>query len=315
MDISIIICTYNRSHNITDCIDCLSSQKQMENLRWEIVLVDNNSTDGTDQIVRNIELNLSILLRYFFEPLQGLSYARNRGVKEAAGDYLVFIDDDIRVMPHWLRSIYDTFQACCCDAVGGRIYIDSPKSLPQWIQPAMRATLGYRDFGSRQFIVDRLAEIPFGGNMSFRRDVFDKIGLFDTRMGRRGEGRKRRELFKDEEINLFCRLIEAGGIVYYQPNAIVIHKILPHQLEKMFFRIVHFNSGFQSGLLKEKQYRRSFFGVPLDLFSGVLKALIMYFKVFIIKGPNIAFLHQLRVVSYIGKILGHVRRNGFIATL
>jgi glycosyltransferase involved in cell wall biosynthesis len=134
MDISIIICTYNRSENLKECFDCLASQEITHGFSWEVILVDNNSSDQTKEYTKNYAKNCNFLLRYDFELKQGLSHARNHGIKTSNGDILIFIDDDIRVSIQWLQSIYNTFKAHQCDAVGGRIHIESESNLPKFRQ-------------------------------------------------------------------------------------------------------------------------------------------------------------------------------------
>ncbi|WP_198245572.1 glycosyltransferase [methane-oxidizing endosymbiont of Gigantopelta aegis] len=134
---SIIICSYNRCQNLPDCFSCLEKQVITDPIQWEVLLVDNNSTDNTKQVTEDFNQSSSLNIRYIFEQKQGLSYARNRGINEAKGTYLMFIDDDIRVTENWLQSIYSTFKQYDCDAVGGRIHIESPNKLPPWITPDM----------------------------------------------------------------------------------------------------------------------------------------------------------------------------------
>ena len=230
MDISIIVCTYNRVDNLKDCFDCLASQEISSNFSWEVLLVDNNSSDHTQQFTQDYAAQCNFLLRYTFESKQGLSHARNHGINASSGAILIFIDDDIRVSRNWLQSIYNTFDTQQCDSVGGRIHIESAAKLPKWIKPELYGFLGYQDFGNEPHPIDGYKEFPFGGNMAIRRSIFNKVGLFDTEMGRKGTGLKKEELFKGEETDFFHRLADAGGKFYYQPDALVLHKILAHQL-------------------------------------------------------------------------------------
>jgi glucosyl-dolichyl phosphate glucuronosyltransferase len=169
MDISIIICTYNRYENLKECFDCLASQEITDNFSWEVVLVDNNSSDHTKQFTQDYASRSNFILRYAFQPKQGLSHARNHGIKNSNSDILIFIDDDIRVSINWLQSIYTTFKVYQCDAVGGRIHIESPSKLPKWIKPELYGFLGHQDFGDDPHPMHGYTEYPFGGNMAIRR--------------------------------------------------------------------------------------------------------------------------------------------------
>lgn len=308
MDISIIICTYNRSENLKDCFDCLASQEITDNFSWEVVLVDNNSSDDTKQFVGDYAKQCGFTLRYSFESKQGLSHARNHGINDSNGDILIFIDDDIRVCVNWLQSIYTTFKAHQCDAVGGRIHIESPAKLPKWIKPDMYGFLGYQDFGSDPHPMDGYIESPFGGNMAIRRSAFDKIGLFDTELGRKGTGLKKEELFKGEETDLFHRLADAGGKLYYQPDALVLHKILAHQLKPGFFLTLHNNAGILQASKDQNEYRRTFAGIPLFIFPQFVQSIGKYLQLLFTKGLYSSFRQLMNVAYFWGMMCGFYKK-------
>jgi len=308
MDISIIVSTYNRSHNLPDCIQHLAAQENAEHFQWETLIVDNNSTDNTKLVAEKLQQDYAINIRYLFEPNQGLSFARNCGTRESSAEFVIFIDDDIRVKPNWLASIYNRFISEKCDAVGGRIYVESPEDLPKWITPDMYGFLGHRDFGDQSFQMNGRDEFPFGGNMCVRRDMTDAIGGFDTRMGRKGEGSKREELFKGEETKFFHQLTDKKGVIWYEPNAIVLHKILPYQLKKKFFRTLHFNAGVQSALSDNQVFKRTFQGIPLFVFSQIFQAFFKYISLYITSGSNNAFRQQMNIGYFLGQVLGYNTR-------
>jgi len=297
MDISIIICSYNRSMNLPECFSCLENQEITDPIQWEVLLVDNNSTDKTKDVTENFISKSTLNIRYLFESQQGLSAARNKGISESESTYLIFIDDDIRVTQNWLQSIYSTFKQFDCDAVGGRIHIESPEKLPKWISPDMYGFLGHQDFGTSLHQIDGIKESPFGGNMAIQRRVFNLIGNFDVNMGRKGEGFKKEEIFKGEETDFFNRLVAAAGIFYYHPDALVFHKILPHQLKKGFFLSLHNNSGILQAKSDTTTYKREFLGVPLFIYPQLFRAFWRYLITTLTKGPNQS-MRQLMNVSY-----------------
>ena len=309
MDISIIVSTYNRSENLPSCIAALARQECGDQFRWEVIVVDNTSTDGTRGVVEALQRESEIFIRYSFEPQQGLSHARNRGIVDSDSRFCVFIDDDIEAEPQWLAAIFAAFTAQGCDAVGGRILLKTGRDIPAWIRPEMRGFLGQRDFGDAGFMMDGLKQFPFGGNMALSRDLIAKVGLFDTRMGRKGSGRKREELFKGEETDYFQRVAKAHGKIYYEPRATVRHKILPHQLKKDFFRAVHYNAGYQRALLDERSYGKTVSGVPLFLFRQTAKAGFRYLGQVLRRGPVFAFRQQMNIGYFLGMIQGYRKRN------
>ena len=133
MDISVIICTYNKSEQLMQILKSLSEQDVSEMLLWEIIVIDNNSSDDTFERVIDFRNSSSIPVRYVQEEKQGLSHARNRGITESKGRYVAFTDDDAIADERWVSSIYETFRDYKCDGVGGKIFLRPLKQLPKWL--------------------------------------------------------------------------------------------------------------------------------------------------------------------------------------
>ena len=310
MQFSVIICTYNRFHNLPVCLGKLAGQENAGGLEWEVVVVDNNSTDRTPETVHELARQLPIRIRYVREPQQGLNYARNRGVVESRGEFFSFIDDDITTEANWLAAVYTCFRNHDADAVGGRIHLDPTLSLPKWIKPEMYGFLGYQDLGDEEFRMDGVSNYPFGGNMAFNRRVVDRIGLFNPRLGRRGSGQKRSELFKGAETDYFHRLAASGDArIFYEPKAVVYHQILPFQLTKKYFRTIHYNAGYQKALHDPRAFKRRLFGIPLFLFPQFGRGVSKYLRQLIRRGPDFAFHQQMIVGHFVGMMRGYARRN------
>lgn len=309
MDFSVIVSTYNRSQNLPDCASALADQSGLEGVDWEVVVVDNNSSDDTAEVVRELAETHPIAIRYAFEREQGLSCARNRGIADSSSRYLAFIDDDIRVERQWLSAMVDGFREQRCDAVGGRILVESGHDIPDWIQPEMLGFLGQRDLSDQGFFMDGVKTFPFGGNMALSRKIIEKVGLFDTRMGRKGEGRSREELFKGEETDYFRRVAAVGGTMYYEPRAAVRHMILPHQLQKKFFRTIHYNAGYQNALLDTRSYDRTLSGIPFFLVPQTARAAWRYLGQLATKGPALAFRQQMNIGYFLGMMQGYRARR------
>lgn len=308
MELTIILCTFNRANNLKDCVERVSNQQGMDGIDWEILIVDNNSTDSTSEIARELKNIHTINIRYVFEPEQGLSYARNRGINSTDSRYLVFIDDDILVEPQWLHAIYSIFKEKDSDAVGGRIWVRSPSELPKWIMEEMPSDLGHLDYGDVPIRIDGHKKKLFGGNMAFDRRIFELIGLFDVRRGRRGEGRKWEELLKGEESDIFHRIADASGRIDYSPDAIVYHKILPHQLEKKFFRSLEFSNGYMEIMLSENKFNREISGVPYFMFRQAIDGFVKYIFQIFTHGPDRAFRQQIRIINTLGKMFASYKK-------
>lgn len=310
MDFSVIICTYNRAGNLPRCLGALARQQGVEGLRWEVVVVDNNSKDGTRAEVERLSRELPITVRYAFEGQQGLNYARNTGIRQSTGTCFSYVDDDIEVSPRWLASLHRSFVTHDADAVGGRIHLDPGVKLPAWIRDEeTKGFLGYQDFGDEVFRMDGRRRYPYGGNMAFNRRVVERIGYFNPLLGRKGEGRKRSELFKGAETDYFHRLADSGEVsIWYEPDAIVYHQVQPFQLQKKYFRTIHSNAGYQRAFYDNQQFPHTIFGVPRYLYPMLLGNVAEYLRQLVVSGPNVAFRQQMTVGHMIGTMLGYHRR-------
>ena len=217
--ISVIICTYNRERYIGEALKRVAKTKYRE---YEIILVDNNSTDGTAQIVKDfIKANPGVPIKYFLETKQGLSNARNRGMEEANGDVFVFLDDDSLVQGDYLKTLDDYLtlnpQA---DAFGGRIeplFDECPR--PKWLCRWSMGWVSALDMGDSVHEFEGKA-FPIGANMGIRRAIAEKAGPFNPDLGRKGGN-----MDAGEEKDMFRRIRAAGGTIWYFPELRVQHVI------------------------------------------------------------------------------------------
>ena len=231
MKASIIIATYNRSTYLSLCLDGLAAVKTKSDI-FEIILVDNNSTDNTKEIIQNyIEEHPTVCVRYIFEPKQGASLARNQGIKQAIGEIICFLDDDAVPDPDWLDAMFEGFTDPTIGCVGGPAILDFlGKEIPPWLQGDLKGLLSGYGLGYSQptFITD-IAEYPFLCNMAIRRSVLDEVGLFRTDLGPSGKN-----LVVGEETELIGRIRQGGWKVLYLPEAKVRHLVAPERLEKKY---------------------------------------------------------------------------------
>ena len=302
MELSVILCTYNRSNGLIRTLESLQSQDLPKNFAWEVVVVDNNSTDDTPEKVREFTERSELIVRYVKEKKQGLSHARNKGVAEARGRYLHFTEDDEIADKDLIREIYSTFKTCKCDCVGGRIYLKCEDEMPRWLSQELWGFLGYLNYGDNVLPMDE-QQYPFGGNMTFSREVFDRIGLFNINMGRKGD-----QLFGGEEIDFFRRLLSAGGKGVYQPKALVYHVISQSRLKKTYFRTLHYNEGMQRALLDDEVYRHSLFGISLFIFPQFLRSIRNYILSVFSDGRNRSFRKEMNIWYFLGHMQAKINQ-------
>ena len=219
--ISIVVCTYNREMYLYDALKSIASN-DFPHSEYEIVLVNNNSTDSTEEKCKMFAEKFSnINFHYCTETKQGLSHARNKGITESHGDTIVFMDDDILVKPDYLNNLKANLDKTPdLMAFGGKI---APKfesgHPPKWLNRWMYSLLSAINAGEsiKVFSSDKY---PIGANMGFRRKCFDECGTFNTELGRIGN-----ILLGGEEKDIFMRLRAKGIQPYYLPNVEIEHII------------------------------------------------------------------------------------------
>ena len=219
MIISFIICTYNREKYIYECLSRLASNSEKEG--WEIILVNNNSTDNTAaECERFVNDYKPANYHYFVETQQGLSFARNRGIQESNGEWLVFLDDDAMVEKDYivnLRTLLSKHPEA--GAFGGQITPFFEEGEPSWYSSWSMGFVSAIDRG-RQTHIFPDNKFPIGANMGVKRKVIEAVGEFNIELGRTGNN-----LLAGEEKDLFNRIRKAGYPILYFPNIGVKHCI------------------------------------------------------------------------------------------
>jgi glycosyltransferase involved in cell wall biosynthesis len=221
--ISVIVCTYNRQEYLPDCLKHLANQSA-DNRDYEVLIIDNNSTDNTNKIASEfIQNHPEMNVHYFCEMNQGLTFARNRGIKEARGKILSFIDDDAFVDQDFITEIQSYFELNQeVSAIGGKISPVYEGETPKWMSKYLLTLVSALDMGNspKKF---KGSKFPIGANMAFRATVFEQYGNFNTDLGRRGN-----ILEGGEEKDIFIRLKENKEVIHYVPKVYVNH-IIPEK--------------------------------------------------------------------------------------
>ncbi|MCK5685490.1 hypothetical protein KAJ27_15270, partial [bacterium] len=135
-------------------------------------------------------------------------------------------------------------------------------------------------------------------------------GFFNPKVGRKGEGKKKGELFKGAETDYFHRLaLLENAKIFYTPDSIVYHHILPHQLKKNYFLTIHGNAGYQKAFHDQKSYSRKIFGVPLFIFPQMIRSILKYVSIFVFQGSDMAFRQRMTVAHFFGTISGYYHQT------
>jgi len=268
LHVTVVICTHNRADLIEQSVDAALGEIRVG--RDQVVVVDNASTDATPDVLADLLRRTGGAFRVVRESQLGLSMARNRGLAEAHGEIVAYLDDDAVPRPGWLAALEQPYRDPAVVAVGGRIYLRFLSEPPAWLSRELHSALSGFDLGSAPRPVRYgEANYPFGANISFRTAAARAAGGFSATVGPLG----RHQLVHDE-TDLCYRLEHAGGVVWYAPDAMVDHHVLRERLTPHWMLRRHWSGGLSAAvfILRNRGLLRAFWRLWW-LYRGALTAL------------------------------------------
>ncbi len=280
MQYSVIICTYNRANDLAKVLDQLCKQSKEVDVKLEFLVIDNNSTDQTQEIVIEFAEQYHHV-RYLFEDRQGKPFALNTAIQQAKGDWLFFTDDDVVFDDHWLKAMINAVNIYSFKCFFGKIIPLWPMEKPDWYDPRMGSVIVNADHGNS--FKDKM-NYMVGANMGIHKDIFKQYGGFNEKIKR----------FEDSELSL--RLREKVNIAYV-PDAVVYHPVTPSRVNKLYFKKWYFEMGRIIDLRLFAQQHKKILGIPRWVYRAFLKQLFLSLKSI---DPKIRFYHQLQVWRYLG---------------
>jgi glucosyl-dolichyl phosphate glucuronosyltransferase len=305
-EISIIIPTCNRRDMLAAAVESVATQ-HAQKIAYEIVVVDNGSVDGTRHFVQSLVNRSRPPVRYVLEERQGISYARNAGILAARSPLIAFLDDDCRAASDWVMTINQTFDRHSeVGCLGGKVLPVWKTKPPEWLDKGHWSPLAITDHGDTVLSVD--ADHPLclvAANLAFRRDVFGRIGLFNTTLARS----------EDHELEL--RFFTAGGRALYVPTMIVTTDVPAGRCTKRYHRAWHAQHGRDCArmalserigkhgeLLPQQVRARSLGGAPAFLYRELLIEAVAWLSHVTTAAPErLRFQHETRVIHLIHYII------------
>jgi|HubBroStandDraft_6_1064221.scaffolds.fasta_scaffold00141_13 glycosyltransferase involved in cell wall biosynthesis len=294
MDISVVLPTYNRAASLRATLETFAGLAVPSGISWELLVVDNNSTDETRAVIERAAGKARFCVRYVFERRQGRSFALNAGIAEARGEVIVFTDDDVLLHRDWLSNLKQTFERFDCAAVAGRVVPMWNQPKPDWLEMEGQFAVVHYELGDE---FREIREPPLGANSAFRRDVFQRHGLFRLDLGVSGS----KHTITCDDTEFGERLIRAGEKIMYSPNAIVYHPVDPKRTTKKYFLTWYYYNGRSltrtAGSPNEGIF---YFGVPRWLYRELLSNAAKWF--FCLDGMR-RFHYRLRTYRSVGNIV------------
>lgn len=294
--VSIVICTFNRSEFLVEVLKSLTEQTEK---RFEILVIDNNSTDNTNEITHNFK-SLFSHFKYFFELQIGLSNARNRGVVEAKGDYIAFIDDDCILPENWVELAFHIIENENPDIFGGPVFPLYKEKKPEW----------YKD----EYISHLFGDIPrnlkpgeslIGCNFIVRKSLFEKIGLFKAELGMSGK-----QILYGEETEFqlrYLKLVEMSSL-FYHPKLYVYHYVRPEKMT-LNWNIKSFIGRGRSRFYKNENQKIKSIPAILNLIVYGIKLLALGFVGLIKRDRNKYTFYQNYVIE---RLQGNFKKVGYL---
>ena len=310
-DITVVISTYNRCESLPCAIESVLDQ-EAGGTAYELIVVDNNSTDNTSQVVQSFIDRGHANFRCVSEPRQGLSYGRNAGIANAQGEIIVFTDDDIRAERNWVANIkkaFDTYPDVQC--VAGKILPNWESEPPSWLTCDHWAPLALQDHGDAPLRANKTKPRSFAGaNIAFRREVFQNE-LFSPLFPRA------------QDTEFLLRFWRAGREAMYVPDVIVFADVQPERLTKVYHRKWHTRNGNFNALMRLGEYvgadgqildempvAEKLFEVPLYIYRELLDACGEWLRAAVRRSESLSFKHENRIRFLLGYI-SHRYQNEF----
>lgn len=292
---TVALCTHNHADRLRRTLADLGRIDTPE-AAWELLIIDNASSDATAQLLAQHAWPTGWKVRLVREQELGLSNARNRAVREAHGQYVIFIDDDETPDRDWLRAFDRLVQSYAPDAFGGRIRVMFEDRRPPWLTDDL---LGFLGELNRSDDIVRLTDPStsfYGGNFGFRRSVCETIGAFDAHLGRKGADNT-----GGEEVDFYRRLLEANLSVWWTPEAVIHHRIQAVKLDRAYFRDLHYRQGRMEAIRMRGKGSRI---PPRYLYGQLVRACLAVWQSFRIGGLSRTVRREMNVSYFAGKILG-----------
>jgi glycosyltransferase involved in cell wall biosynthesis len=306
VEASVLICTFNRADDLQRTLTSLARTRA--GFAWDVIVVDNNSSDATAEVVQSCAREFPVPVHYIFDGRQGKSNALNTGMNRARAHIIVFTDDDVQVPDSWLEAaVRPLLERADIDYTGGPVRPAWGAPRPSWLDEKgnLGGTIAVKDHGSVPFIFEDERKTPLGVNMAVRRSLIEKIGGFRPDLGRNGQS-----LLGQEQAEFFYRSRRAGARGLYVPAMWLTHAVPAARLTREYFRRWWFWKGISHARLHNIHGRTELdldlskvprvAGIPRFLFRGMLASAMGWLRSSIMARPRERAEHAMMLAYFFG---------------
>jgi len=281
---------------LQNALEKLAAQ-ETNGFEYEILIIDNNCTDNTKQVVSSF-IERDTHFRYIFEKRQGLSYARNAGIEAARSDLIVFCDDDVEASPTWIQKNYEaSLRFPDADYIGGRVLPIWGGPVPSWVRQTM-APFALSDLGDQPFAVSpQKPHCLVGASLAVRRRAFAKAGLFSIETQR-----VKNSIGSTEDFDWQMKVWAYGGHGVYVPDIVCATEVPRDRLSKSYHRRWHLGHGKFNAIARRPEWEgaRRLLGVPMFMYRQAAEATLNMMKCLLRADRAEAFECEMSLLFYIG---------------
>jgi len=292
---TIALCTHDHADRLARTLADLRQLRSPE-APWELLIVDNACSDATPSLLSREAWPIGWQVRVVREEKLGLSNARNCALREAKGEYLIFVDDDETPDPEWLRAFDTLVRDRAPDAFGGRIEVLFEGDRPAWLTHDLLGFLGQLNRADTPVRLTEPGTSFHGGNFGFRRKVCETVGAFDPALGRKGADNT-----GGEEVDFYRRLLAGGFKIWWTPDAVIFHRIQAAKLQRSYFLDLHYRQGRMEAIRQRGSASRV---PPKYLIPQLWRALRALLQQWSAHGRNTTVRKEMNVAYFLGYLSG-----------
>lgn len=298
-EVSVVVATYNRCEILPGTLESLINQEGTT--AYEVIVVDNNSTDDTRNVIAKLREKPGYeKLTYIFEEKQGVSHARNTGIAAARASILAFTDDDIRPANNWVSSVNEAFKKFPeADCIGGKVLPHPETKFPEWLTDKHWTPLALLDLGDEPLKLNVHSGAGLvAANLAVRASVFKDVGLFRPELQRVKDSVGSME---DHEFQL--RMSAAKKRLMYVPELIVYAHVIEERLSKAYHRRWYCGHGHFYALMRDAEFESSklrLFDVPSHLYHRTCSNAFDWLRNRLTKKADLEFQQELEMLFFWG---------------